>query len=150
VASVAEPVSGAATGRSGPPTGGLSAADPATNEEFSTYVTSAASRASFGGALRVLASSDAPMLWHCNSGTYRTGWATAVLLTALGVPRAQVYADFLLSNQAFGATYAFADYLDTAFGTATSTFGSFAGYLERGLGVGTDVQDQLKHALLSS
>ena len=39
-----------------------------------------------------------PALYHCGSGKDRTGWATAALLTLLGVPEDQVYADYLRSN----------------------------------------------------
>ena len=37
-------------------------------------------------------------LYHCTTGTDRTNWATAALLTLLGVPEEQVYADYLRSN----------------------------------------------------
>ncbi|QKS02058.1 tyrosine-protein phosphatase [Sphingomonas sp. CL5.1] len=38
------------------------------------------------------------MLYHCTAGKDRTGWATAVILTILGVPRETVMADYLESN----------------------------------------------------
>ncbi|MEV4427806.1 tyrosine-protein phosphatase [Streptomyces sp. NPDC049602] len=37
-------------------------------------------------------------LFHCTAGKDRTGWSNAVLLTALGVPRDTVMADYLASN----------------------------------------------------
>jgi protein-tyrosine phosphatase len=40
-----------------------------------------------------------PALFHCNNGKDRTGWATAALLTLLGVPEDQVFADYLRSNE---------------------------------------------------
>jgi protein-tyrosine phosphatase len=148
VARVAAPVPGAML--SGPPTaGGLAAPDPATEAEFRGYVTDADARRSFGAALRTVAGAgDRPVLWHCNSGTYRTGWASAVLLSALGVARADVYADFLLSNTALGGTYSFAEYLDAAFAAADAEFGSLARYLDKGLGLGPDIQADLRRALL--
>ncbi|HZN73229.1 MAG TPA: tyrosine-protein phosphatase [Micromonosporaceae bacterium] len=152
VSALSAPVGGAAprgAGAVGPPPGGLTAPDPATEAEFRGYVTASEARQSFGTALRHVASSGRVTLWHCNSGTYRTGWASAVLLTALGVPRAQVYEDFLLSNAAFGATYAFAEYLDAGFGAVTATFGSFDEYLNRGLGIGPDIQAAIRRELLA-
>ncbi|WP_017936765.1 tyrosine-protein phosphatase [Nocardioides sp. Iso805N] len=37
-------------------------------------------------------------LYHCTAGKDRTGWASAALLTLLGVPAADVMRDYLLSN----------------------------------------------------
>jgi protein-tyrosine phosphatase len=146
---VAAPVPGAMM--SGPPVaGGLPAPDPDTEAEFRGYVTDAGARRSFGAALRAVAEAGgAPVLWHCNSGTYRTGWASAVLLSALGVARTEIYADFLLSNTALGGTYSFAEYLDAAFAAADAEFGSLAGYLDKGLGLGPDIQDRLRRQLLA-
>jgi len=48
----------------------------------------------FGGLAR-----DADgVLYHCTAGKDRTGWASAALLTALGVPRETVMKDYLASN----------------------------------------------------
>ena len=38
-------------------------------------------------------------LFHCTAGKDRTGWASAVLLTLLGVPEETVLDDYLLSNE---------------------------------------------------
>jgi protein-tyrosine phosphatase len=40
-----------------------------------------------------------PSLYHCTTGKDRTGWASAALLTLLGVPEDKVYEDFLRSNE---------------------------------------------------
>lgn len=40
-----------------------------------------------------------PAVFHCTTGKDRTGWASAALLTLLGVPRETVMADFLRSNK---------------------------------------------------
>jgi protein-tyrosine phosphatase len=150
VTAVHAPVGSSAPMAVGPPTGGLSEPDPATEAEFRGYVTTTASRESYGAALRALAVAPGkPLLWHCNSGTYRTGWASAVLLTLLGVSRTQVSEDFLLSNDAFGATFAFAEYLDAAFDAVDATFGSFDRYLDRGLRVGPDTVAALRRSLLT-
>lgn len=40
-----------------------------------------------------------PMVYHCSHGVHRTGTATAILLSALGVPWDAVREDYLLSNK---------------------------------------------------
>lgn len=45
----------------------------------------------------------APLAFNCSAGKDRTGVAAALLLTALGVPRAVVIEDYLLSNRTFDA-----------------------------------------------
>ena len=42
---------------------------------------------------------EAPLAVNCSAGKDRTGGASALLLTALGVPRAQVVADYALSEK---------------------------------------------------
>ena len=42
--------------------------------------------------------SNRPMIYHCSHGVHRTGTATAILLSALGVPWETVREDYLLSN----------------------------------------------------
>ena len=52
------------------------------------FVTDARQREAFAAALRLLCSSGRlPLLYHCTGGKDRTGWMTAIVLTALGVPR---------------------------------------------------------------
>ncbi|MDZ7282978.1 tyrosine-protein phosphatase [Sphingomonas sanguinis] len=46
-----------------------------------------------------LLAGDVPLAFHCTAGKDRTGVAAALLLTALGVPRATIVDDYLLSNQ---------------------------------------------------
>ena len=49
--------------------------------------------------LRQLADQDnLPLVFHCSHGVHRTGTATAILLSALGVPWETVREDYLLSN----------------------------------------------------
>ena len=40
-----------------------------------------------------------PLLFHCSAGKDRTGFGAALLLTALGVPRQTVIADYLATNR---------------------------------------------------
>ena len=46
----------------------------------------------------VLDSSNRPIVFHCSHGIHRTGTATALLLTILGVPWETIREDYLLSN----------------------------------------------------
>lgn len=43
--------------------------------------------------------SNRPMIYHCSHGVHRTGTATAILLSALGVPWETIREDYLLSNK---------------------------------------------------
>lgn len=52
----------------------------------------------FGTLLRHLADDDAPAVFHCTAGKDRTGFAAALLLSALGVSREVIMDDFLLTN----------------------------------------------------
>jgi protein-tyrosine phosphatase len=132
-----------------PPVGPLPAANPWISVQFRKYVAMTEARTQFGAALRaVAASGDQKVVWHCNSGTYRTGWATAVLLTAIGVQKRDVYDDFKLSNLAFGGYFAFDEYLDAAFEQAHISFGSFDNYLYDGLGLDPATVTQLQNVLL--
>jgi protein-tyrosine phosphatase len=46
----------------------------------------------------VLLQGDGPLAYNCSAGQDRTGFASALVLTALGVPRETIYADYLLST----------------------------------------------------
>ncbi|MER7751046.1 tyrosine-protein phosphatase [Kitasatospora sp. NPDC097643] len=64
------------------------------------FVTDPVARERFAVVLRLLAAPDGPpLLFHCSAGKDRTGWAAALLLTALGVDRETVLADYLLTNE---------------------------------------------------
>ncbi|MGY0230844.1 tyrosine-protein phosphatase [Longispora urticae] len=63
------------------------------------FVTHPGARAQFGAALATLADpAGVPVLFHCTAGKDRTGWLAAVALTAVGVDRAAVFADYLRTN----------------------------------------------------
>jgi len=49
--------------------------------------------------LKRIAAGDLPVVEHCTAGKDRTGVFSAILLTALGVPRDTVIQDYVLSNQ---------------------------------------------------
>ena len=44
---------------------------------------------------------DTPLVFHCTAGKDRTGFAAALLLLALGVPRPVVMEDYLLTNDLY-------------------------------------------------
>lgn len=50
---------------------------------------------------------EGAVLWHCFQGKDRTGWGAAFLLSALGVDREAIIADFDLSNGAYRELVAF-------------------------------------------
>lgn len=50
-----------------------------------------------------LLAGHAPLAFNCTAGKDRTGLAAALLLTALGVPRATVIEDYLLTNRTLDA-----------------------------------------------
>jgi protein-tyrosine phosphatase len=108
------------------------------------------------------------VVYHCSAGKDRTGWATAVLLTALGVPRQTVMADYLASNtylaeknramfaampagsaDRLGPVFdARAAYLDAAFAEVDRRYGSFDRYLREGLGLDHAAIERLRARLL--
>ena len=54
---------------------------------------------SFGTMFDRLAAGEIPLAFNCSAGKDRAGISAALLLTALGVPRATVVADYALSEQ---------------------------------------------------
>ncbi len=55
----------------------------------------------FGRFLKHLLEQPTPQVFHCTAGKERTGFATALLLSALGVDRATIEHDYLLTNQLY-------------------------------------------------
>jgi protein-tyrosine phosphatase len=139
------------------------------------FVADQRQREGFGIALRMMADTarGLPLLFHCTSGKDRTGWMTAIVLTALGVPHQTVVEDYLLSNQIYQARYfklgndlaktgmmrepgllrpileLNAGYLEAAFDEVGQRFGTFSDFLSKGLGMDTQSIGQLREALLS-
>jgi protein-tyrosine phosphatase len=122
------------------------------------FVEAPAARAAFGTAVRRVAYASGPLLFHCSAGKDRTGWLSATLLGALGVDRATIVEDYVLTNEVTAADIAKllgvletrrgvppevlrpvldADpaYLDAAFGAMDGAYGGLDGYLRDGLGL---------------
>ncbi|MFJ5548506.1 tyrosine-protein phosphatase [Streptomyces sp. NPDC093225] len=108
------------------------------------------------------------VLFHCTAGKDRTGWAAASLLTALGVPRETVMADYLASNDyrkaandavlshlppAQAAVYkplldVRPEYLNSGYDEVRATFGTFDAYVRAGLGLDRSELKDLERDLL--
>lgn len=117
-------------------------------------------------------SKQLPALYHCTAGKDRTGWASAALLTLLGVPEEKVYADFLKSNDYILPPYkpyidhfvaeggdpsimqdlmgVKAEYLRASFDEMSSRYGSIEGYFEKGLGIDRATQQKIRDRFLSA
>ena len=57
--------------------------------------------ATFGRFLKHLSEKPTPQVFHCTAGKDRTGFAAALLLSALEVDRATIEHDYLLTNQLY-------------------------------------------------
>jgi protein-tyrosine phosphatase len=53
----------------------------------------------FGTIFRKLAAGETPLLFNCSAGKDRTGITAALILTALGVPRATILEDYAMSDK---------------------------------------------------
>ena len=100
-----------------------------------------------------------PVVWHCSAGKDRTGFAAAILLRILGVPKEVVMEDYLLSKEyslaarqteltlvrwleSEEAAEALetllgveASWLQAAFDTIDEQYGNFDTYVEQALGL---------------
>lgn len=63
--------------------------DPFANAQYARFIDEVIETAESNGAT----------YWHCTAGKDRAGFAAAILLLALGVPRANVIADYLQTNE---------------------------------------------------
>jgi protein-tyrosine phosphatase len=120
-----------------------------------------------------IASGRIPILFNCSAGKDRTGLATALILTILGVPRAVIDADYLLSNGVLEGLIDYmktspkyrqlaterldlampmlrveADYLETSFAVIERDHGTVERYLDEALGISGDAQEAIRANLL--
>jgi len=133
------------------------------------FVTDPALRAQFGRALHLIADEGRqPVLFHCTAGKDRTGWMSAILLTALGVPRDAVTADYLATNDYVWPAYEAmlagqenllalvkpllvqdAAYLNAAFDEVETRYGGFGEFLADGLDFNAADVERLRAGLLT-
>jgi protein-tyrosine phosphatase len=119
------------------------------------FVSLQSARHAYGLLFTSIKEAPGPVVYHCTAGKDRTGWATAVLLTVLGVPRTVVMQDYLASNRylveknrervarmAVDAAdrlepifWVREAYLDAAFHEVETRYGSFERYVHDGLGL---------------
>jgi protein-tyrosine phosphatase len=127
---------------------------------YAWFVTDPEIRARFAATVKALSRPERlPLFFHCTAGKDRTGWTAAIVLTALGVDRETVYADYLLTNDRtdgliarildhLGTTGVMREpalmrpimradraYLDSAFAAVEAGWPSFDAFLTEGLGL---------------
>lgn len=127
------------------------------NSAYREFITNPVARQAFRSSIldiRDTVAAGGAVVFHCTAGKDRTGWLAAVLLSILGVDRAVIDADYLASN-----TYRHASpndpingvnlgLLNTSFRTANQVYGSFAGYVHKGLRLTDADIASIKRALL--
>ncbi len=108
---------------------------------------------------------DAPLVFHCTAGKDRTGFAAALILMTLGVPRSVVMEDYLLTNALYrrpatinnGAPEEVLnvlwrvqeDFLEAALQSVDADFGGLEKYMEKQLGVGEKERARLAELYLT-
>jgi protein-tyrosine phosphatase len=114
----------------------------------------------------ILQEDGLPLLLHCSAGKDRTGFGSALLLTALGVPWAQVMQDYLATNRLWRREIArhfnlpgnlndvllgaHETLLTTAFDAARQVHGSIDAYLAGPIGLDAPARARLTDLLLES
>jgi len=136
------------------------------------FVTNANQRAKFAELFSAIAASDDAQLFHCTAGKDRTGWATAVLLSLVDVPRDVIFEDYMLTNSYMASTISatynallttygkeFADnyfpaisvqrsFLEAGFDQVMKSYGSVDNYITNGLKLDAATQTKLRHKLV--
>jgi protein-tyrosine phosphatase len=121
-----------------------------------------------------LASGDTPVLVHCTAGKDRTGFAIAMILSALGVPQEVIYEDYLKGScrdplvtdqpsshllesilgrqlqpeEAVLVHGVHREFLDASFASIARHFGDTLSYLEQAAGVDASRRIALQRSLL--
>lgn len=124
---------------------------------------------SWRGLFGLLLAGKVPLLVNCSAGKDRTGTAVALVLSALGVPRDTILADYLLTQRADFSTLltltrqaqnipdaevakpllaADADYLNAMFAALDARSGGVRPYLADVLGVGVGEIARLRELLV--
>ncbi|WP_328908856.1 tyrosine-protein phosphatase [Streptomyces sp. NBC_00234] len=164
---VADVLAGSPTFTAMPKTAAEAEAMMVDGEKF--MVSGSTAKSAYRMVFSGIADEDArAVLFHCTAGKDRTGWANAALLTALGVPRSTVMADYLASNDYRSEANAAAlasmpaeqaavykplldvrpEYLNSGFQEVSEKLGSFGTYEKQALGLDSKDLRELKRDLL--
>jgi protein-tyrosine phosphatase len=118
----------------------------------------------FGRFLKHLLEQPSPQVFHCTAGKDRTGFAAALLLSALGVDRATIEHDYLLTNQLYkrdarlegqGHPHVMKvlwqvqpEFLQAAFEAVDAQHGGMSDYLHGAIGLSPQEVAELQRMLL--
>ncbi|OYU10404.1 MAG: protein tyrosine phosphatase [Comamonadaceae bacterium PBBC1] len=118
----------------------------------------------FGRFLKHLLEQPTPQVFHCTAGKDRTGFAAALLLSALGVDRATIEHDYLLTNQLYkrdtrlegqGHPHVMKvlwqvqpEFLQAAFEAVDAQHGGMSAYLHGAIGLSPQEITELQRLLL--
>ncbi|MGG4606327.1 tyrosine-protein phosphatase [Paenalcaligenes sp. Me131] len=121
-------------------------------------------QAHFSQCISTVCAASEPLVVHCTAGKDRTGFASALLLSMLGVHRDDILADYMLTQQyyhrSFNAEYGMseavmrilwgvsAQYLEQSFTELDAQYGSVMNYVSKGLNIKDDEVAQLRDRLL--
>lgn len=158
--------------------------DPAGAREYMTrmylnFVTSYFAVAQYAKFLNLLCEErDGAVLWHCTAGKDRVGFATVMVQEILGVPRDDIFEDYLLTNQCLreevetlitmirkrnggvplaegeadeALIYLFSakeEYLEALYGKIEEMYGSFETFAEKGLKIDQVKRERLRKLYL--
>lgn len=109
---------------------------------------------------------DAPLVFHCTAGKDRTGFAAALILSALGVERDVIMQDYLLTNALYKAPQLVGgsappevrdairrvqpDYLQASLDAVERDHGGMENYLTRTIGLGEAQRKRLAQLYLQA
>lgn len=123
--------------------------------------------ASFSSAMALVTDPDNwPLIWHCSAGKDRAGWVGTAALLAAGASDDVIVDHYLQSNLAIGAAALFPegelkelirpflevheDYVRAQLAVVENRWGGVAGLFQDGFGLGDEVVDRFRSALLTS
>jgi protein-tyrosine phosphatase len=131
-------------------------------QTYRAFVTDNTKR--FAELFQHLLHDETPLVFHCTAGKDRTGFAAALVLSALGVQRDVIMNDYLLTNDLYRAPAMVAgsappevraavrrvqaDYLQSSLDVVDADFGGMQNYLEKGLGLDAAQRQRLEYLYL--
>ena len=118
----------------------------------------------YGRFMKHLLEQPTPQVFHCTAGKDRTGFAAALVLSALGVDRATIEHDYLLTNQLYkrdprlegkGPAHVMKvlwqvqpEFMQAAFDEVDTRHGGMTDYLHGAIGLSTQELAELRKLLL--